>query len=108
VRNLKSNEAAALKKLKESLERNPRFVQMKLFGSKARGDSDRESDIDVLIVLEDYDRESRNAIYDLCYDLSVDFSVVLAPVIYTRKEFESDLTRATTFYQALAREAVSL
>lgn len=81
---------------------------MKLFGSKARGDSDRESDIDVLIVLEDYDRKSRNAIYDLCYDLSVDFSVVLAPVIYTRKEFESNLTRATTFYQALAREAVSL
>jgi len=108
VRSLKSNEVAALAKLKEALERDPRFVQMKLFGSKARGDSDRESDVDVLVVLEDHDRQSRNAIYDLCYDLSVDFSVVLAPVIYTRREFESDLTRATTFYQTLTREAVPL
>ncbi len=30
MRNLKSNEAAALKKLKETLERDPKFVQMKL------------------------------------------------------------------------------
>lgn len=94
--------------LKEFLQRNPKFIQLKLFGSKARGDSDRESDIDVLIVLEDWDRETRNVIFDFCYDLSVDCSVVLAPVIYSRREFESDLTKVTPFYQAVAREGVLL
>jgi predicted nucleotidyltransferase len=108
MRNLNVNEATALARLKEELERIPGFVQMKLFGSKARGDSDRESDIDILVVLEDCDRKTRNAIYDLCYDLSVDHSVVLAPVIYARTEFESELTRVTPFYRAVAREGVLL
>ena len=106
--NLKANEAAVLARLKEELERIPGFVQVKLFGSKARGDSDWESDIDVLVVLEACNRKTRNAIYDLCYDLSVDYSVVLAPVIYARTEFESELTKVTPFYQAVAREGVPL
>lgn len=105
---LKADEAAALARLKEELGRIPGFIQMKLFGSKARGDSDRESDIDVLVVLENCHRKTRNAIYDLCYDLSVDYSVVLAPVVYARTEFESELTKVTPFYQTVAREGVLL
>jgi predicted nucleotidyltransferase len=108
MRNLTANETTALARLKEELERVPGFTQMRLFGSKARGDSDRESDIDVLVVLETCDRKTRNAIYDLCYDLSVDYSVVLAPVVYARAEFESELTQATPFYRVVAREGVPL
>jgi len=52
VRSLTTNESAALKKLKDSLARDFRLVELRLFGSKARGDSDQESDIDVLVVLE--------------------------------------------------------
>ena len=79
-----------------------------LFGSKARGDSHRESDLDVLVVLEQYDWETEKAVYDLCYDIGVDYSVVIAPALYSRSEFESPLERATTFYRAVEREGVLL
>jgi predicted nucleotidyltransferase len=105
---LKDNEVAALSELKSRLARDFRPVQVRLFGSKARGDSHWESDIDVLIVLEDYDWETEKAIYDLCYDLSVDFSVVLTPVLYSRAEFEAPPERATFFHQAVEREGVPI
>ncbi|GAH25140.1 unnamed protein product, partial [marine sediment metagenome] len=51
--NLKRNEKKALLELKKRLlERFP-DAEIILYGSKARGDFDEESDIDVLIILKD-------------------------------------------------------
>jgi uncharacterized protein len=106
--NLTDNELVALKKLRETLASSFKLVELRLFGSKARGDSHRESDIDVLIVLETLDWETRKAICDLCTDISIDYSVVLAPTLFSLTEFKSDLTRATPFYQVVSRESLVL
>jgi predicted nucleotidyltransferase len=106
--NLSENELAALGKLREVLTGSFKLVELRLFGSKARGDSHCESDIDVLIVLEALDWETRKAICDLCTDISIDYSVVLAPTLYSVAEFKSGLTKATPFYQAVSRESVAL
>jgi predicted nucleotidyltransferase len=106
VRGLSPNESAALRKLKAALARDFRLVELRLFGSKARGDSDQESDIDVLVVLEDYDWETRKAVSRLCFDINIEHGVLLVPVLFSRVEFGSDLTKVTPFYQAVAREGV--
>jgi len=106
VRNLAPNESAALQKLKNALTRDFRLVELRLFGSKARGDSDKESDIDVLVVLEDYDWETRKAVSRLCFDINIEHGVLLVPVLFSRAEFGSDLTKVTPFYQAVVREGV--
>jgi predicted nucleotidyltransferase len=108
VKDLASNESAALRELKAALARDFRLVELRMFGSKARGDSDKESDIDVLVVLEDYDWNTRMAVVDLCTDISIDHGVLLTPVLYTRAEYDSGLTRVTPFYQAVAREGVPI
>ena len=104
--NLKPNELEALRKLKETLARDFRLVELRLFGSKARGDSDRESDIDVLIVLENLDREIRKKVSALCCDLSIDYHVVISPVLYSSAEYSSSRTRITPFYRNVEREGV--
>ncbi len=106
MRGLSPNESAALRKLKAALARDFRLVELRLFGSKARGDSDQESDIDVLVVLEDYDWEVEKAVCDLCFAINLEFHVLLSPVLYRRSEFDSDLTRITPFYQAVTREGI--
>jgi uncharacterized protein len=106
--NLRDNEAAALRELKERLTREFNVVEMKLYGSKARGDSTPGSDVDVLIVLEDYNWEAEKAVYNLCYDVGLDRGVFIAPSLYTRPEYESSLTRSTLFYRNVAREGIRL
>jgi len=104
--NLKPNELEALRKLKETLARDFQLIELRLFGSKARGDADPESDIDVLIVVEDLDREIRKKVSALCCDLSIDYRVVIAPVLYSRAEFTSGRTQITPFYRNVEREGV--
>jgi len=103
---LKSNELEALRKLKATLARDVRLVELRLFGSKARGDSDPESDIDVLIVLEELNREIRKQVSALCCDLSIDYHVVISPILYSLAEFTSGHTRITPFYRNVEREGV--
>jgi len=105
---LKPNELEALRKLKEALARDFRLVELRLFGSKARGDSDPESDIDVLIVLEVLNRGIRRQVSALCCDSSIDHHVVISPVLYSLAEFTSGHTRITPFYQNVEREGVSV
>jgi predicted nucleotidyltransferase len=108
VENLTPNELAALRKLKAALARDFPLVELRLFGSKARGDSDKESDIDVLVVLEDYDWETRKAVSRLCFDINIEHGVLLVPALFSRAEYGSDLTRVTPFYQAVVREGVPI
>jgi predicted nucleotidyltransferase len=105
---LAADEQAALQELKARLVRDFQLAEFRLFGSKARGDAHPESDIDVLIVIQQSDWRTEYAVYDLCYDLSVDYGVVIAPVVYSRAEFESPLRQATPFHEVLVREGVML
>jgi uncharacterized protein len=106
--NLKDNERLALAKLKQSLARDFRLIDLRLYGSKARGDSHTESDLDVLIVLEDCNWTIRKAVSALCFDLDLEFHVVISPVIYTRARLDSPLTRVTPFFQTVSRESVAV
>ena len=105
---LKPNEQAALRKLKDALARDFRLVELRLIGSKARGDSSIGSDIDVVIVLKAYDWVKRREIYGVCFDISLEYDVLLSPKLFTEEEFNSTLTRATPFYESIVREGVAV
>jgi len=106
VENPKASEVRALKDLKNRLVRDFKLIEIRLFGSRARGDSRPDSDMDVLIVLEDCDWRTRLAVFDACTDVGLNHGIFIAPVLYLRSEFESSLTRATDFYQNVIRESL--
>ena len=80
-----------------------------LFGSFARGDNKKYSDIDILILVDkdklSYSDEKRIK-YPL-YDLEFDTGKVISPVVFSRKDWETRHS-ITPFYKNIKREGVLL
>ena len=71
------------------------------FGSKARVDSDENSDYDVVIVLNrNYSGKDENEILDLCYDIDLKYNILLDVHILSTTELNSDRGRQPIFLNA--------
>jgi len=106
---LTPNESAAVERLKQILTRDFGLVKLVLYGSKARGDSHRESDIDVLLVLRDeFDWRTKHAVYDVCFDINLEYDVLIQPIIYSQARYDDPLIRATPLYQNVLEEGVAV
>ena len=86
----------------------PKQAVTMLYGSQARGDARKNSDWDILIVLdkdrlmpEDYDTVT----YPLT-KLGWDIGAEINPIMYTKKEWEA--SRITPFYHNVLKDAITL
>ncbi|HFD38972.1 MAG TPA: nucleotidyltransferase domain-containing protein [Anaerolineae bacterium] len=77
-----------------------------LFGSKARGDSGRDSDIDVLIILARENRRLRREILRQAARLSLKYDVLLSPRVIGAARWEE--MRGFSLYRNVQREAMNL
>jgi predicted nucleotidyltransferase len=103
---LKPEDRQGVEEFRDSVRRHfgPRLRDLRLFGSKARGDDHEESDIDVLVLLDGCESRDRDAVWDLA--TSVSFT--LMPVISDFEAYHAPRSRASGFYEELRRESVRL
>lgn len=81
-----------------------RFVRVVLFGSRARGDSDEHSDVDLLVVTRGHSRAEEQAVIDAAAALSLESELRLAPVVRDEHWLSSDWP----IVREIAREGVPL
>lgn len=73
-----------------------------LFGSRARGDSNKFSDYDVLIILgKDYSGKDENKILDLCYDIDLKHDILLDIHIISDNELKTIRGKQPIFTNAI-------
>lgn len=77
-----------------------------LFGSKARGDSQQDSDIDVLVILSREDRKLRREILRQAARISLEYDVLLSPRVIGAERWEK--MRGFSLYQNVQQEAAGL
>jgi predicted nucleotidyltransferase len=82
--------------------------QVQLFGSKARGDSDAESDIDLLVVVERNGRRLWNDVVALETDLMLEYDTVISSLIMSREDYEWHKLHRAPLYRNVEREGVDL
>ena len=106
---LRNNEREALKELKEKiLERFP-DVRIVLYGSKARGDSDIESDIDLLILVESkVDTKLEEEIFHISYEIELKYDVVFGEIIENKDFWSTPLANAMPLHWNIDREGIAL
>ena len=88
-------------------EQVPGLVQeIVIFGSKARGEARPDSDLDVLVVLREGDRETKRRVRHLGHSLAVTSDAVPSIMVYTREEWSSRKRDDSPFYRAVFRDQV--
>ncbi|HEY0828480.1 MAG TPA: nucleotidyltransferase domain-containing protein [Bacilli bacterium] len=70
ITSLTNEERAAIAKLKERLKQEFHLVKLILFGSKARGDHTKDSDVDLMVLVEEpKSLETRMKLSDLQFEV---------------------------------------
>lgn len=95
-----------VQKFKQRLSAITGDVQIILFGSTARGDATGSSDIDICIIVPNLDRNIRDIILEIAWEVSFESGRVIAPVIVEKKEIETGSLRFSPFFQTVTKEGI--
>ncbi|MFQ6041303.1 MAG: nucleotidyltransferase domain-containing protein [Candidatus Poribacteria bacterium] len=105
-------EKVALNSLATELRKKlgDKLLFITLFGSKARGDFDAESDIDVFIVVRnDSDlHQQERVIIELASEISLRYNVVLSPLIMDISEYQWNQRLKMPLIHFIERQGVVL
>lgn len=100
------NERLAVSRLKAALGKKLKLVDFRVFGSKARGDSSPESDIDIMIVVENYDPAVETAIDDTVFKINLTHDCFITTLIFGKAELEEGPLSESPIYKAIEKEGV--
>ena len=104
-----TTEKIVLDKLKSSLRKRVSLYKLVLFGSRARGDAGPDSDMDVLVILDDASsKQDFNYVSDCAWEAGFEYGIVIVPVIFTRNEWENSPERYSLLAKAIEAEGVLL
>lgn len=84
--------------------------QIILYGSYARGDYNKQSDVDIMILTDlsfEEIEEYRDRISDIAYDIELDTGIILSPVIKNIEKYNSRIS-FVPFYKNVEKEGVVL
>ncbi|MEM7204718.1 MAG: nucleotidyltransferase domain-containing protein [Planctomycetota bacterium] len=82
--------------------------EIRLFGSRARGEGTADSDLDLTVIVTPTGRSRRYEVSDCAYDIGLRHSVLLAPTVITRERLDELRARERRFAADLDREGIPL
>ena len=102
-------EKTVLDKFKTLLLKQVSLDKLILFGSRARGDAGRYSDIDVVVVLkDDADEQDFDYVSDCAWEAGFEYGIVIVLVVFTKNEWENGPERYSLLAQAVEKEGVPI
>jgi predicted nucleotidyltransferase len=107
---LKSKDVAALEEFLQSLRfaLGKNLFEAKLFGSKATGRDQPDSDIDVLVVVNRNGAKTEDRVLDIAFNVNVKHDVYISPRVVDRSILADPVWSITPFLQAISKEGISL
>ena len=105
---LHPRDRAAIDEAAELLRRRFPVEAVILFGSKARGDDDGESDIDLLVLTtRDLPSSERHAVIDALFPVQLRHDVVLSVVILNAEEWRHGTASALPIHDEITEQGVA-
>ncbi len=103
-------EQQALNRFRDALHSLLRenLVSLRLFGSRVRGEQTEESDLDILVLVQNKDRALCRRIVEESLEVDLAYGTNLAPTILSAEEYRQNLEYGTPFYRNVEREGLAL
>lgn len=79
-----------------------------LFGSTARAENKELSDIDILIIVKQFDYQLREALSSLSSEYSINHGLYISPILKDENSWEKNKTHQTLFYKEIQRDGIRL
>lgn len=107
---LSAQEKTILKEFKTNLEQvlGNQLIELKLFGSKARGDDQAYSDVDVLVIVGSDDWHLRDKTYDVATDMLLQVDVCISPKVISKSRFVQLCNEGTSFVNNVSKDALTI
>jgi|GEM_PF-288511 len=96
------------KRLKDRLSDDIQLVDFMVFGSRARGDMDEYTDMDVFIEVEYIDKELEDKIYHIAWEVGLEYSLFISPLVFSRYEIEDSPLKASPIVKNIEEEGVKV
>ncbi|RPJ16461.1 MAG: nucleotidyltransferase domain-containing protein [Desulfobacteraceae bacterium] len=94
------------RELKNRVSKLTPLIDFRLFGSRARGDADEYSDMDIFMEFETIDRELRNTIKNAAWEMTLESGIVVTTLLFSRHEIENSPLRSSPIVRVIMEEGV--
>lgn len=92
--------------LKERVSKISPLIDFRLFGSRARGDADEYSDMDVFMEFETLNRELKNRVKAAAWEMTMKTGIVITTLLFSRYEIEDSPLRSSPIIRVIMEEGV--
>ncbi len=103
---MKPKDYEIAKKLKERLSEVVQLIDFRVFGSRARGDEDEYSDMDIFLEVESLNKELEEKISDIAWEVGFENFIFISPLIFTKDEIENSPLRSSPIVRNIKEEGV--
>ena len=84
------------------------IVSIRLFGSKARGDFKKNSDIDIFILVKEKTLKIRDIIAEIEVDYDIEYNLPISTVLYSLFEYKKNKELGSFFFENVEKEGIAL
>ena len=105
---LKDNERKALTDLKKILSAKFELLDFRLFGSKARGAGDPDSDLDIMIELPEINPQIEAQIDNIIFKINLENDALISAVFFGEKELTEGPMSESPLFKVIQKEGVPI
>jgi predicted nucleotidyltransferase len=105
---MQEKDIRVVEKFKQLVSQKVSVLEMRVFGSRARGNATGESDLDVLVIVDRLDRAIEKYISECAWEVGFHEDVVVMPVVVSIDAVKNSPLSESVFIKNVYREGVTV
>lgn len=101
-------EIKIIEKFKALVSMRVKVHEVRVFGSRARGDATEESDLDVLVVVDYLDHSIEKYISDCAWESGFSENIIIMPITISIDTLKNSPIRKSSFIKNVYREGITV